>query len=129
MQAAALEGIQSIREQGEKRALIVSATGTGKSYLYAFDIRSVNHNRILFNVHREQILKKAKEDYHRILGGLEDDYGILSGTTKDIEAKYLFATVQTMSKIITLTQFPEDLFDYIVIDERSEERRVGKECR
>lgn len=91
--------------------------GTGKTYLSAFDIRSVNPNRILFIVHREQILKKAKLDYQRILGGLDQDYGILSGNTKEVDARYLFATVQTMSKINTLNQFSKDMFDYIVIDE------------
>ena len=124
MQIAALNGIASIRDQGENRGLVVSATGTGKTYLSAFDVRAVNPKRLLFIVHREQILKKAKVDFQKVLGGLDEDFGILSGNIKDIDARYLFATVQTMSKKATLDQFTEDMFDYIIIDES---HRAGAE--
>ncbi|MFB1081667.1 DUF3427 domain-containing protein [Jeotgalibacillus sp. JSM ZJ347] len=117
MQEAALQGIADIRSAEEKRALIVSATGTGKTYLAAFDVRRVRPKRMLFVVHREQILKKAKADFQRVLGGTDDEFGILSGTSRDTNARYLFATVQTMSKNKTLKQFEQETFDYILIDE------------
>lgn len=72
---------------------------------------------MLFIVHREQILKKAMQDYRKILGGNEDDFGILSGTSKDVHAKYLFATIQTISRDGYLQQFSKDQFDYVLIDE------------
>ena len=100
-----------------KKALIISATGTGKTYLSAFDVRNFAPKKMLFVVHREQILKKALQDYRKILGGHEDDFGILSGNSKDINAKYLFATVQTLSSERHLQQFAKDEFDYILIDE------------
>ncbi|MCZ4238226.1 DEAD/DEAH box helicase family protein, partial [Staphylococcus equorum] len=77
------------------KGIVVSATGTGKTYLSAFDVGQAEPDRVLFVVHREQILNKAKEDYRRILGGKKDDYGILSGSKKESNAKYVFATVQT----------------------------------
>ncbi|WP_404406217.1 DUF3427 domain-containing protein [Jeotgalibacillus malaysiensis] len=117
MQDAALQGIVEIRKAEEKRALIVSATGTGKTYLAAFDVRRVRPKRMLFVVHREQILKKAKADFQQVLGGNEAEFGILSGTSRDTNAKYLFATVQTMSKPETMAQFDPGAFDYILIDE------------
>src|SRR5699024_1313612 len=40
-----------------------------------------------------------------------------SGTKKDFEAKYLFATIQTISRENYLSLFKEDDFDYILIDE------------
>jgi superfamily II DNA or RNA helicase/HKD family nuclease len=117
MQVQALTGIEAVRSRGESRALVVSATGTGKTYLAAFDVRRVSPKRLLFIVHREQILKKAMADFRRVIGGNDDDYGILSGTRKDVGARYLFATVQSLSKAQTLTQFNPDWFDYILIDE------------
>ena len=39
MQEAALDGIQAIRDAGKDKGLIISATGTGKTYLSAFDVR------------------------------------------------------------------------------------------
>lgn len=115
MQESALQGIAKVREEGHGRALIISATGTGKTYLSAFDVRNFQPKRFLFIVHREQILQKAKSDFQKILGGNPTDYGILSGSQKETEARYLFATVQTLSKDVT--QFDPDHFDYILIDE------------
>jgi superfamily II DNA or RNA helicase len=117
MQEAALKQIQAVRDAGEQKGLIISATGTGKTYLSAFDVRRFAPKRMLFIVHREQILKKAKEDFRNILGGIEEEFGILSGSNKQMSAKYLFATIQTISKDDTLHQFDPAAFDYILIDE------------
>ncbi len=117
MQKAALAQIQAIRDEGKDKGLVISATGTGKTYLSAFDVRQFAPKRMLFIVHREQILKKAKADYQKILGGIDREFGILSGSNKEVEARYLFATIQTISKEDILHQFDPTAFDYILIDE------------
>lgn len=117
MQEAALMSIERIREQGNQKGLVVSATGTGKTYLSAFDVRRYAPKRMLFVVHREQILMKAKEEYKKILGGVDSEFGILSGTRKESDAKYLFATIQTLSSDRTLNTLSPEAFDYILIDE------------
>ncbi|WP_342599816.1 DEAD/DEAH box helicase [Psychrobacillus sp. FSL H8-0483] len=117
MQTAALEQLKTLRATEAKKGLIISATGTGKTYLSAFDVRNFAPKKMLFVVHREQILKKALQDYRKVLGGHEDDFGILSGNSKDVHSKYLFATVQTLSSNRHLQQFAKDEFDYILIDE------------
>lgn len=117
MQVHALKGIEEIRKQQRDRALIISATGTGKTYLAAFDVRRVMPKRMLFIVHREQILQKAMQDFMEILGGNEKNFGILSGNSKQVDRKYVFATVQTISKEKNLHQLDPELFDYILIDE------------
>ncbi|RSK43687.1 DUF3427 domain-containing protein [Bacillus canaveralius] len=117
MQQEALQEIQAVREAGKDKGLIISATGTGKTYLSAFDVRRFTPERMLFIVHREQILQKAKSDFNRVLGGFDKDFGILSGSMKQTDAKYLFATIQTISQEEMLHQFAPDAFDYILIDE------------
>ncbi|MFS0781236.1 DUF3427 domain-containing protein [Bacillus sp. 1P06AnD] len=117
MQEAALAQIQSLRDAGKNKGLIISATGTGKTYLSAFDVRRFAPKRMLFIVHREQILKKAKSDYQKVLGGPDQDFGILSGNSQEKDAKYLFATIQTISRKDFLSTFNKDEFDYILIDE------------
>ncbi|OME04672.1 NgoFVII family restriction endonuclease [Paenibacillus odorifer] len=117
MQESALKNLQELRSSGAHRGLVISATGTGKTYLSAFDARNFAPSRMLFIAHREQILHKAMTDYQRIMGGKDSDYGILSGTSRDTDAKYLFATIQTISKLSTLTNFDPKSFDYILIDE------------
>ncbi len=117
MQEAALQQIELLRESDEQRGLVVSATGTGKTYLSAFDVRNAAPKKMLFIVHREQILQKAKSDFKTVLGGVDEDFGILSGTSHQKDAKYLFATIQTISKQENLNKFASEEFDYILIDE------------
>ncbi|QHS21805.1 DEAD/DEAH box helicase [Virgibacillus sp. MSP4-1] len=117
MQEMALKQIQALREDEENKGLVISATGTGKTYLSAFDVRRYRPNRMLFIVHREQILEKAKSDFQRVMGGPDKDFGILSGSNKETNAKYLFATIQSISKDDNIRRFQKDEFDYILIDE------------
>lgn len=116
MQQAALQSLDGLRRMGKKKALLISATGTGKTYLSAFDVAQVKPKRLLFLVHREQILKQAQQSFERVIGD-RVTYGILSGNHKEVEADYLFSTVQMMSKPECYQQFSPDVFDYIIIDE------------
>ena len=117
MQKDALEQLRLLREKGKQRGLIISATGTGKTYLGAFDVKSVSPKKMLFLAHREQILEKSKESFYRIIGGKKTDYGLYTGNSRNKNAKYVFATVQTLSKSNHLSSFDRNEFDYILIDE------------
>lgn len=72
---------------------------------------------MLFLAHREQILEKSKESFSRIIGGKKTDYGLYTGNSRNKNAKYVFATVQTLSKSNHLSLFDRDEFDYILVDE------------
>lgn len=117
MQKDALEQLRLLREKGKQRGLIISATGTGKTYLGAFDVKSTDPKKMLFLAHREQILEKSKESFSRIIGGKKTDYGLYTGNSRNKNAKYVFATVQTLSKSNHLSLFDRDEFDYILVDE------------
>ncbi|WP_461213056.1 DUF3427 domain-containing protein [Lacticaseibacillus sp. GG6-2] len=118
MQQDALASLRRLREvEHAKRGLVVAATGTGKTYLAAFDVQQFHAKRVLFVVHREQILRKALTSFREVLGGPRSDYGILSGSQKDLSARYLFATVNMVSKLEICEQLGADAFDYIIIDE------------
>ena len=117
MQEAALEGLRNIREQGKDRALVISATGTGKTFLSAFDVKQYNPERMLFIVHREQILKKSLIDFQKVLG-FNPSEGHIYHSGDDLNGKkYIFATIQTLSREDNLKAFSKDFFDYILIDE------------
>jgi superfamily II DNA or RNA helicase/HKD family nuclease len=117
MQIDALRAIDDVRREGKRRAIVISATGTGKTILSALDVRAVNPRRLLFVVHREQILDKTIDEYRRVLGGPASDFGKLSGTVKQPERRHLFATVQTLSQPGMLERFSPAEFDYVLIDE------------
>lgn len=117
MQQAALKNLNALVDSGEKRGLVVSATGTGKTYLGAFAVKDFKPKRFLYIVHRQQIAKKSLESFYKVIGGKRTDYGLLSGNHHDMNKKYLFATVQTLSQPDVLASFAKDEFDYILIDE------------
>lgn len=114
MQKKALKEIRRYRDLGVKRALIVAATGSGKTYLAAFDAKNFGAKKILFVVHRESILNDALKTFSSVFGS-SFTYGMFTGTYKDIDAKFLFATNLTISR--SLHMFKKDHFDYIIIDE------------
>ncbi|MFD1428811.1 DUF3427 domain-containing protein [Lacticaseibacillus mingshuiensis] len=129
MQLDALAAIQELREQEHARkALIVAATGTGKTILAALDVQRVQPRKLLYVVHREQILRKSLESFKAVLGGPDSDYGILSGSSRDTSAKYLFATINMIIKPEIYAQLGPDAFDYILIDEahRVSENAAGE---
>lgn len=116
MQREALENIQRLRKEGKNRALLISATGTGKTYLSAFDVNVFKPKKFLFIVHRLTIAKKAMATYKSMFGN-QFTMGLYSGDEREIEADFIFSTIQTISKEEHLTRFKADYFDYIVIDE------------
>lgn len=120
MQASALEALCNLRSKGENKGLLISATGTGKTYLSAFDVREAGAKKVLFIAHRETILKQARASYSKVLPQ-DKKMCILSGSMKDKQTAanfdVVFATVQTMSKDEILSIFSKEHFDYIVIDE------------
>lgn len=116
MQVEALKNIEYLREQGKTKALLISATGTGKTFLSAFDVKKVNPKKFLFVVHRLNIAQAAMRAYQTILGK-DKKVGVYSGNRKDLEADFIFSTVQTISKEDNLNLFSPTHFEYIVIDE------------
>lgn len=117
MQQEALGAISSLRSRGERRAIVISATGTGKTILSALDVRQVSPQRMLYVVHREQILDRAISEYQRVLGAPPSDFGKLTGSAKHVDRRFTFATIQTLSRRDVLDEIQRDAFDYILIDE------------
>lgn len=116
MQQEALANIENLRANGKNKALLISATGTGKTYLSAFDVQKFKPKKFLFIVHRLTIAEDAMKTF-RSLFGTEIKMGIYSGQRQELEADYLFSTIQTISKQIHLDKFESNHFNYIVIDE------------
>jgi len=121
MQVEFSKNLKRLIKDGENKALLVSATGTGKTYASAFALRDENPKRILFLVHREQIAKQAMASYKNVFGK-DHDFGLLAGDSKDYNAEYLFSTMQMMAKSIAPKEnekpiYDSKAFDIIVIDE------------
>lgn len=117
MQTRALASLRELQETGEKKAVIISATGTGKTILAALAVRAAEPKRFLFLAHREQIINKAISEFQRVLEEGLEEFGKFVGSTRQADRKYLFSTVQSLSQEDSLERFAPDAFDYIIIDE------------
>lgn len=140
MQLEALANLEEISSKNN-RALIVSATGTGKTFLSAFAVKNYKAKRILFLAHRKVILEKSMSSFKKILkdknmlifnknfdflkeNGAQIKIDFINEPKNNIEKSkdskdeiIVFAMVQTLNKKEYLNNFPEDYFDYIIVDE------------
>lgn len=111
-QLEALAALEETVAEDYSKAMVVMATGLGKTYLAAFFAR--NYKKVLFIAHREEILKQAKESFERVLG---IPGGLYYGAEKEKNHPLLFASIFTLSVQDHLQKFAKDEFDLIVIDE------------
>ena len=66
MQVGFITNLKKILAAGEKRALLISATGTGKTYASAFAMRELGFRRVLFLVHRGQLARQTRKSYEKV---------------------------------------------------------------
>ena len=112
-QIEALEELDKTLEEGYDKALVVMATGLGKTYLAGFFARKFK--RILFVAHREEILQQAKNSFLKIMP--KRVCGIFDGKRKEKNADTIFASIFTLSMKKHLYSFAKDEFDLIIVDE------------
>ncbi len=122
-----LDKLQAEREVHKRhRNLIVAATGTGKTILAAFDYKQFRNRlreesthiqpTLLFIAHREEILIQSLRSFRQILK--DNNFGELwTGRHEPTQNRHLFVTIQTYQSRKLFESFPNDFFDYIVVDE------------
>lgn len=112
-QELALEALERTLEEEYDKAMVVMATGLGKTYLAAFFARS--YRRVLFVAHREEILKQARRSFRQILP--HRTFGLYNGAEKEGDADCVFASIYTLGMKRHRESFAPDRFDLIVVDE------------
>ena len=71
MQREFMSEVMRLIRSGQRRALLVSATGTGKTYASAFAVREMlscnvlQKKKVLFLSHREMINVQAEKSYKK----------------------------------------------------------------
>lgn len=116
LQRNVLDALNYYREKGWKKGIVILPTGTGKTFLSAFDTLNVQ-GRILFIVHRLDILTQSKEAFEKIYPN--EKLGLLTGEEREnvSDSKVLFASKDTLRNPDVLNQFKPNEFDYIIVDE------------
>ncbi|SDT23379.1 DUF3427 domain-containing protein [Pseudomonas oryzae] len=115
IQREALQALSATRTEGYLRGLVVLATGLGKTWLAAFDVKQMGARRVLFVAHREEILNQAAATFARIQPSAR--IGFYRGQQRDYQVDILCASVQTLGKAEHLQRFKPQHFDYLVVDE------------
>lgn len=116
MQVGFIANLKKILASGEQRALLISATGTGKTYASAFAMRELGYKRVLFLVHRGQLARQTKRSYEKVFANTKS-MGLVGANHHEYNADYVFATVQTLNRDEHLLQYDRNTFDCIVLDE------------
>ena len=104
MQERFIANLRKILEQGEERALLISATGTGKTFASAFAMRELGFKRVLFLVHRVTLAKQAKKSFEKVFGK-KVTMGVVGAGFYEYEKEYVFATVETLNRDTHLFQY------------------------
>jgi superfamily II DNA or RNA helicase len=116
MQVRFIANIKKIIEAGGKRALLISATGTGKTFASAFAMRELGYRRVLFLVHRGKLARQTKKSYEKVFGK-KVSMGLVGAGYNEYNSDYVFATIQTLNRDEHLLQYTPDYFDCICLDE------------
>nr|MCR4717463.1 DUF3427 domain-containing protein [Lachnospiraceae bacterium] len=116
MQVGFIRNLKKILDAGENRALLISATGTGKTYASAFAMRELGFKRVLFVVHRGQLARQTKKSYEKVFSK-SVSMGLVGFGYHEYDSDYVFATVQTLNRDEHLLQYSKYEFDCIVLDE------------
>ena len=102
--------------------LVVSATGTGKTIIAAFDYKRYCQNqtgerpRLLFIAHRKEILEQSIATFRAVLR--DQNFGdLLVGHYEPEQLEHLFVSIQSYNSKKLSLQLPPDYYDYVVIDE------------
>ncbi|MFY0539873.1 DEAD/DEAH box helicase [Nannocystis pusilla] len=124
VQKEALACLRTTREQSRRRALVVLATGLGKTWLAAFDFVQLWDElgrvpRLLFLAHRRELLRQAAATYRAQLRSRNVTalVGWCLEDQADIGADLVFASVAKASRAPWIDQIAAERFDYVVIDE------------
>ena len=113
VQRLAIQELERLRNDGERKALVVAATGLGKTYLAAFDAHGAD--RVLFIAHREELLKQAAATFQRVYP--KRSRGFVMDGKAELDRDLVFASIQTLSRPEHLANSLLSRFDYVVIDE------------
>ena len=124
LQREALDALAATRAQGERRALVVMATGLGKTLLAAYDADAfrvtLDHPiRCLFVAHRRELLAQAATTIRRVLRPALPDLrvGWFAEERSELDGDLVVASVQKLSRPENLDRLASQRFDYVVVDE------------
>ncbi|MGG7212632.1 DUF3427 domain-containing protein [Clostridium nigeriense] len=106
----------------KNKNLVIAATGVGKTVISAFDYKNFcrenkkQPNRLLFVVHREEILRQARDTFRAILK--DNNFGdLMVGGNAPDSLEHLFVSIQSLNSKDLCEITTEEYYDFIIVDE------------
>lgn len=119
-----LEAVEAARKSGISECYVDVATGVGKTYATAHDIKKYLDQkpdaRVLYLCHKGQVLEQARETIADLLGP-QTTHGNFYGGQNEASEQIVYATFQAMAAggngERKYEMFDPKEFDYVVVDE------------
>ena len=116
-QVEMLEALSGERQRGHFRNLVVAPTGTGKTWVSAFDyqrLRNTGYERLLFVAHRNEILEQSQAVFRLVLDDPTFGERFIAGE-RPVRWEHVFASIQSLHRGIE--QLDPTQFDVVIVDE------------
>ncbi len=116
-QVEMLEALDAERKRGHFRNLVVAPTGTGKTWVSAFDyrrLRQAGYERLLFVAHRNEILLQSQEVFRLVIDDPMFGERFIAGE-RPVHWDHVFASIQSLHRAID--QLDPTQFDVVIVDE------------
>jgi superfamily II DNA or RNA helicase len=112
-----LEALAAERQRGHFRNLVVSPTGTGKTWVSAFDyqrLRQRGWDRLLFVAHRDEILRQSRDVFRVVLKDPIFGERYVAGE-RPVFGEHVFASIQSLSRYVETVD--SEAWDVVIVDE------------
>ncbi len=116
-QAQMLEALEAERRKGHTRNLVVAATGTGKTWVSAFDYRRLRASglkRLLFVAHRDEILKQSQQVFQLVLKDAAFGERFVADE-RPVLGAHVFASIQSLARHVD--DLDPRAWDVVIVDE------------
>ncbi len=116
-QSQMLEALEAERRHGYRRNLVVAATGTGKTWVSAFDFRRLQASglsRLLFVAHRDEILRQSQQVFQLVLRDSAFGERFIADE-RPVVGEHVFASIQSLARHID--EMDPRAWDVVIVDE------------
>jgi superfamily II DNA or RNA helicase len=112
-----LDALEAERRRGHRRNLLVAATGTGKTWVSAFDYRRLHAEglkKLLFVAHRDEILLQSQQVFQLVMKDVAFGERFVANERPDV-GRQVFASIQSLSRHVE--EMDAEAWDVVIVDE------------
>lgn len=113
-QREALDEVYRLHDSGQRRQLIVAATGLGKTVMFGTMAAELGCDTLIL-AHRDELIRQAVDKLLMIWPGAP--VGVVKAGENDVHAPVVVASVQTLARQRRLDQLAHRRFGLVIVDE------------